>query len=133
MNILPGELITGRIIWLSVWTEAIQEPDTVSSILRKMPVFIGTKKPARRNLLLFFHRLPYTYRLSSGKTLIQHVYDIHFEGYEDVEKMEQEWISLEGKIPQKIYERVKERFEPPEKEQQRMAGCDQQLFLPQVP
>ena len=63
------------------------------------------------NLLLFFHRLPYTYRLSSGKTLIQHVYDTHFEGYEDVEKMEQEWISLEGKIPQKIYERVKERFD----------------------
>ena len=69
------------------------------------------KETCPENLLLFFHRLPYTYRLSSGKTLIQHVYDIHFEGYEDVEKMEQEWISLEGKIPQKIYERVKERFD----------------------
>ena len=69
------------------------------------------KETCPENLLLFFHRLPYTYRLSSGKTLIQHVYDTHFEGYEDVEKMEQEWISLEGKIPQKIYERVKERFD----------------------
>ena len=39
------------------------------------------------------------------------MYDTHFEGYEDVEKMEQEWISLEGKILQKIYERVKERFD----------------------
>lgn len=69
------------------------------------------KETCPENLLLFFHRLPYTYRLSSGKTLIQHVYDTHFEGYEDVERMEMEWNSLEGKIPQNIYERVKERFD----------------------
>ena len=68
------------------------------------------KETCPENLLLFFHRLPYTYRLSSGKTLIQHVYDTHFEGYEDVEDMEREWLTLEGKIPQEIYERVKERF-----------------------
>ena len=68
------------------------------------------KETCPENLLLFFHRLPYTYRLSSGKTLIQHVYDTHFEGYEDVERMEKEWNSLEGKIPKRIYERVKERF-----------------------
>ena len=69
------------------------------------------KETCPENLLLFFHRLPYTYRLSSGKTLIQQVYDSHFEGYEDVEKMAEAWIFLEGKIPQKIYERVKERFD----------------------
>ena len=69
------------------------------------------KETCPENLLLFFHRLPYTYRLSSGKTLIQQVYDSHFEGYEDVEKMAEAWISLEGKIPQKIYVRVKERFD----------------------
>lgn len=69
------------------------------------------KETCPENLLLFFHRLPYTYRLSSGKTLIQQVYDSHFEGYEDVEKMAEAWSSLEGKIPQKIYERVKERFD----------------------
>ena len=32
-------------------------------------------------LLLFFHRLPYDYRLEGGKTLIQRIYDDHFEGY----------------------------------------------------
>lgn len=68
------------------------------------------KETCPENLLLFFHRLPYTYRLSSGKTLIQHVYDTHFEGYEEVEKMEQEWNSLEGRISEKVYTRVKERF-----------------------
>ena len=30
-------------------------------------------------LLLFFHYVPYTYVLKTGKTLIQHIYDTHFE------------------------------------------------------
>ena len=33
-------------------------------------------------LLLFFHHVPYTYVLQSGKTVVQHVYDSHFEGAE---------------------------------------------------
>ena len=31
-------------------------------------------------LLLFFHHVPYTYRLHSGKTVIQSLYDSHYEG-----------------------------------------------------
>ena len=33
-----------------------------------------------------------------------------FEGYEDVVRMEEQWLSLEGKISGKVFERVKERF-----------------------
>ena len=62
------------------------------------------------NLLLFFHRVPYTYRLHSGKTLIQHIYDSHFEGHEQVLQMQKDWELLEGRIPQHIFLRVKERF-----------------------
>ena len=45
--------------------------------------------PARcpENLLLFFHRLPYTYRMKDGRTLIQRIYDDHFEGCEAAEAM----------------------------------------------
>jgi alpha-glucuronidase len=32
------------------------------------------------NLLLFFHHLPYTVRLRSGKTIVQYVYDAHYDG-----------------------------------------------------
>lgn len=71
----------------------------------------GEKETCPENLLLFFHRLPYTYRMASGKTLIQHIYDTHFEGYEDVLEMQKKWLSLEGKIPSGIFLRVKERFE----------------------
>ncbi len=33
--------------------------------------------------LLFYHRLPYTFRMKDGRTLIQRIYDDHFEGYAD--------------------------------------------------
>ena len=32
--------------------------------------------------LLFFHRLPYSFRMKDGRTLIQRIYDDHFEGLE---------------------------------------------------
>lgn len=37
-------------------------------------------------LLLFFHRLPYDFKMRDGRTLIQRVYDDHFEGCEWVER-----------------------------------------------
>lgn len=61
-------------------------------------------------LLLFFHHVPYTHVLHSGKTLIQHIYDTHFEGVEEVEKMIRLWESLEGEISQESYRRVRQRF-----------------------
>lgn len=62
-------------------------------------------------LLLFFHHVPYTYRLKSGKTLIQHIYDTHFEGVREVEEMIGLWESLEGKVPEEVYRTVRERFD----------------------
>ena len=38
-------------------------------------------------LKLFFHRLRYDYKLSDGRTLIQRIYDDHFEGCERAETM----------------------------------------------
>ena len=61
-------------------------------------------------LLLFFHRLPYTYRLKSGKTLIQHIYDTHFEGAQDVQCFIQTWESLKELLPPCMYESVLERL-----------------------
>ena len=61
-------------------------------------------------LVLFFHHLPYTHVLHSGKTVIQHIYDTHFEGYEEVLKMAGKWDDLKGKIDEKIFENVRERF-----------------------
>src|SRR5690606_33317657 len=62
-------------------------------------------------LLLFFHRIPYTYRLKSGKTLIQHIYDTHFRGVEQVEEMIEKWKGLEGKIDAATFRHVLQRLE----------------------
>ncbi|WP_034785430.1 alpha-glucuronidase [Eubacterium xylanophilum] len=62
-------------------------------------------------LILFFHHLPYTYELKTGKTVIQYIYDTHFEGVEEVREMIGVWKNLEGRIDRRIYDNVLERFE----------------------
>lgn len=62
-------------------------------------------------LLLFFHHLPYRYELSTGKTVIQHIYDTHFEGVEHVRKMIALWESIMDKVETEVWERVMERFD----------------------
>ena len=37
--------------------------------------------------LLFYHRLPYSFRMKDGRTLIQRIYDDHFEGYAETQSM----------------------------------------------
>jgi alpha-glucuronidase len=49
-------------------------------------------------LLLFFHHVPYTHRLHSGKTVIQHIYDTHFEGAERARWLLARWRSLAGHL-----------------------------------
>ncbi|CUH91818.1 alpha-glucuronidase family glycosyl hydrolase [Herbinix luporum] len=61
-------------------------------------------------LLLFFHYVRYDYKLKTGKTLIQHIYDTHFEGVEEVEKMIEGWKELKGLIPDDVHDRVSARF-----------------------
>lgn len=68
-------------------------------------------KTCPEELLLFFHHVPYTYRLSDGRTLIQYLYDMHFEGYEEVQQMAEEFHALKGHIPDDSYENISERFD----------------------
>jgi alpha-glucuronidase len=62
-------------------------------------------------LLLFFHHVPYKYRLKSGTTLIQHIYDTHFEGAERAAGLIDRWKSLDGRIGSECSERVLKRLE----------------------
>jgi alpha-glucuronidase len=61
-------------------------------------------------LLLFFHHLPYTHILHSGKTVIQHIYDTHFEGVERVDQLKEMWQSIEGKMDDSRYQQVANRL-----------------------
>ncbi|KAI9698104.1 MAG: hypothetical protein M1820_007612 [Bogoriella megaspora] len=58
------------------------------------------------NLLLWFHHVNYTQRLRSGKTVIQHFYDAHYDGADTAQTFVPQWESLKGKIDQQRYEEV---------------------------
>lgn len=62
------------------------------------------------DLVLWFHHVPYTHRLHSGKTVIQHFYDAHYEGANTAQKFVKMWQSLKGRIDCQRYEEVLFRF-----------------------
>ncbi len=61
-------------------------------------------------LLLFFHHVPYTHVLHSGKTVIQHIYDTHFQGAEQAAELLERWKTLEGRMAPGLHTQVAERL-----------------------
>jgi alpha-glucuronidase len=61
-------------------------------------------------LLLFMHHVPYTYVLHSGKTVIQHIYDSHYDGAEQAARFVESWVSIKGKIDEQRYYEVLDRL-----------------------
>ena len=59
--------------------------------------------------LLFFHRLPYTFRMKDGRTLIQRIYDDHFEGLAEARSMADSLLSLP--FPEPDRQVIRERME----------------------
>jgi alpha-glucuronidase len=55
------------------------------------------------DLLLFFHHVPYTHVLHSGKTVIQHIYDTHYQGAQEAADFVTRWRRLERLIDRKRY------------------------------
>lgn len=62
-------------------------------------------------LLLFFHHVPWDYRLDSGRTVIQYIYDTHFSGHDDVLAMRANWRSLRRRIDALRYADTLDRFD----------------------
>lgn len=64
-----------------------------------------------KELLLWFHHVPYTYPVASGKTLIQALYDSYWDGVKCVQQMLLTWRGLEGLIDDSLHATVLRRFE----------------------
>jgi alpha-glucuronidase len=62
-------------------------------------------------LLLFFHHVPYNFHLQSGKTVIQHIYDSHYDGAAQAEELVAEWKTLNNRIDPSLYKDVLARLE----------------------
>ena len=54
-------------------------------------------------LLLFMHHVPYDYVLHSGKTLVQHLYDSHYEGAATATTYAPQWVKLRGLVDEQTY------------------------------
>jgi alpha-glucuronidase len=63
------------------------------------------------NLLLFFHHVSYKYVLHSGKTVIQHVYDSHYEGASQAQTFAERWKLLRGLVDEERFEAVLKKLE----------------------
>jgi len=63
------------------------------------------------NLLLFFHHVRYTYILHSGKTVIQHIYDSHYEGANRAGDFVLQWEALKGRVDDERYRDILSRLQ----------------------
>lgn len=61
--------------------------------------------------LLFYHHVAYTHVLQSGETVIQHIYNTHFEGYQAVQEYITAWQQLKGLIDPVDFDNVTERLQ----------------------
>jgi alpha-glucuronidase len=79
--------------------------------------FIGQYRPAVAevyesletcpdDLVLFMHHVPYTHRLHSGKTVIQYLYDSHYEGAEAAAGYVRDWKALTSRVDEQRYREI---------------------------
>lgn len=59
------------------------------------------------NLLLWFHRVPWTYKMPSGRNLWYEMVDYYHKGVDGVREMENIWNTLDGKIDKERFEHVR--------------------------
>jgi len=63
------------------------------------------------DLLLFLHHVPYTNVLHDGKTVIQYLYDSHYQGAEAVAGYVRQWKALSGLVDERRYREVLAQLE----------------------
>lgn len=63
------------------------------------------------NLLLFMHHVPYTHVLHSGKTVIQQIYDSHYDAAAEAQEFPRWWETLRGRIDEARYRAVLAKLE----------------------
>jgi alpha-glucuronidase len=65
-----------------------------------------TVADAPDDLILFFHHVPYTFRLHSGKSVIQTIYDLHYDGARQAVQFVSQWKPLRGRVDDSRYRDV---------------------------
>ncbi len=81
-----------------------QYPPEVAAIYESL-------KTCPDNLLLFFHHVSYSYVLHSGKTVMQHIYDAHYEGAAEAQTFAERWKLLRGLVDEERYNAVLKKLQ----------------------
>lgn len=63
------------------------------------------------DLLLFMHHVPYTHVLHDGKTVIQYIYDSHYDGAAAVRQYVRDWKALQGHVDEQRYGEILAQLE----------------------
>jgi alpha-glucuronidase len=63
------------------------------------------------DLILFMHHVPYTYMLHQNKTVIQYIYDSHYEGAAQAAWLVAQWKTLNGLVDQQRYAETLKRLQ----------------------
>ena len=66
----------------------------------------GSTETIPQNLLLWFHHVPWSYEMPSGRTLWEEMGSTYQHGVDEVRMWEKEWASLEGKIDPESFSHV---------------------------
>ncbi|MGA7402474.1 MAG: alpha-glucuronidase family glycosyl hydrolase [Candidatus Sulfotelmatobacter sp.] len=104
----PGPESQERNGW-GQWIRAERQAVGVDRTVATGTGFVGQYSPEVRkiyeslsntpdDLVLFFHHVPYTYKLHSGKTVIQTIYDSHYTGAEKTTEFVSQWTSLYRRV-----------------------------------
>jgi alpha-glucuronidase len=65
----------------------------------------------RDDLLLFMHHVPYTHVLNDGKSVIQYLYDSHYDRAAQAARLVEQWKALKGQIDEERYSETLKRLE----------------------
>lgn len=118
----PGPWVNrGRADWTSVYYHRADSSgigfnrtpsgsDATSQYFKPVADKFAKPETCPDELLLWFHHLPWNYKMRSGKTLWDEICLHYYSGVESVKKMQTSWNSLEGKIDAEKFDHVKSKL-----------------------
>ncbi len=81
--------------------------NAVSQYFPPLDEIYGNIETCPEKYLLWFHHVPWDYKLKSGRTLWEELCYKYYEGVDQVREMQQTWESLEGRIDPERFTHVK--------------------------
>ncbi len=125
----PGPWVSGgpRADWTSVYyhradaagigfDRTASGSNAASQYFPPLPESFASLATVPEKYLLFFHHLPWSHRMASGRTLWEELVRRYYGGVETVRRMQATWRSLDGRIDPERYDQARTFLAIQEKE-----------------